>query len=304
MIFSEYVKSLLPTFESNRIKENLTNLATELDSQTVPSFQTVGETFPAKWKWKDTNVKTLVETVEKSYKGKVPARDANGLEIVHYVLVNMQSTLPFVTVQSEKLFEKQVSSANLSFNKANLIQYAEAAEFVVNYARVLFNYVTAAELAKLDSNRDLRDGVGPEDLDFLLLRRESFAAALNIMAIEVKELKDGIKSIPTSVIDEATEDDMKVIVGAGKLDPFGFAVLPFPLSIVYRAGLSIANWQMERYERALSESKVLEYRTIVLKQRIEEGTGDALIEKQLEEEEAELKVLKRKLAKIEEKYGL
>jgi len=301
---SNYIQSLLPSFEASRVKDNLTNLSQELDQYTVPSFKTMAETFPENWKWKNADVEKINKTIVSGYRNKVPMRNANSLEIIQAVLVNMQTTLPMVQLQVSKVFGNEIAAAGLSFNKATLLQYAEAAEFMINYSRVYYNYLSAVELAALEGDRSIPEGVGPDDLMYLMAKRHTFTIALNIMAITVKDVRTDLKDIPDALVSTSSEEDMKLVVGANKIDPFGFASLPFPISLVYHAGLAIADWQMDRYDRAQVEARVLEYRSLLLKQQIETGNGDAAVESRLRDEEARLKVMKRKIARLEEKYEL
>lgn len=303
MSVSNYVKGLLPSFESSRVKDNLSNLSQEIDQFTLPSTKGMVETFPHDWKWKNKNVETLDKAIRSSYRGKVFKRDASALELIEHALVNMQTTLPLMKMQADKAFGRTISSDGLTFDRAAILQFSEAATFFVNYARMMVNYLSAAELAELDGSRKVA-GIAPDDEEYLLTHRYTFALALTIMCVDGKELKAEIGQIPTSIVEANNEDDMSAIVGKGKMDPFGFADLPFPLSLVYRAGLSIADWQVNRYDQAQEEANVQQYRMILLKERIEHGQGDAATENQLKDAEERLKLARRKIAKMEEDYGI
>lgn len=303
MSVTNYVKGLLPSFESSRVKDNLTNLSQEIDQFTLPSTKGMVETFPHDWKWKNKNVETLDKAIRSSYKGKAVKRDASALELIEHALVNMQTTLPLMKMQADKAFGRTISSEGLTFDRAAILQFSEAATFFVNYARVLVNYLSAAELSELDGSRKV-EGIAPDDEEYLMANRYTFAIALNIMCVDGKELKSEMAHIPTSIVESGNEDDLVAVVGSEKMNPFGFANLPFPLSIIYRAGLSIADWQVNRYDQAQEEANVQQYRMILLKERIESGKGDAATENALKDAEERLKLARRKIAKMEEEYGL
>ncbi len=303
MSVTNYVKGLLPSFESSRVKDNLTNLSQEIDQFTLPSTKGMAETFPHDWKWKNKNVETLDKAIRSSYKGKVFKRDASALELIEHALVNMQTTLPLMKMQADKAFARTISSEGLTFDRAAILQFSEAATFFVNYARVMVNYLSAAELSELDGSRKVA-GIAPDDEEYLLANRYTFAIALSIMCVDGKELKSEMAHIPTSIVESGNEDDMVAVVGKGKMDPFGFASLPFPLSLIYRAGLSIADWQVNRYDQAQEEANVQQYRMILLKERIENGQGDAATENALKDAEERLKLARRKITKMEEDYGI
>lgn len=303
MSVTNYVKGLLPSFESSRVKDNMTNLSQEIDQFTLPYTKGMVETFPHDWKWKNKNVETLDKAIRSSYTGKVFKRDASALELIEHALSNMQTTLPLMKMQADKAFGRSISSEGLTFDKAAILQYSEAATYFVNYARMMVNYLSAAELSELDGSRKV-EGVSPDDEEYLLANRYTFSIALSIMCVDGKELKSEMAHIPSSIVESGNEEDMTVVVGKGKMDPFGFADLPFPLSLVYRAGLSVADWQVNRYDQAQEEANVQQYRIILLKERIENNQGDAATENALKDAEDRLKLSRRKIAKMEEDYGL
>lgn len=303
MSVTNYVKGLLPSFESSRVKDNMTNLSQEIDQFTLPSVKGMVSTFPHDWKWKNKNVETLDKAIRSSYTGKVFKRNASTLELIEHALVNLQTTLPLMKMQADRAFGRSISSEGLTFDKAAILQYSEAATYFVNYARVFVNYLSAAELSELDGSRTVV-GISPDDEEYLLANRYTFAIALSIMCVDGKELKDEMVHIPASIVESGNEEDMTVVVGKGKMDPFGFADLPFPLSLVYRAGLSISDWQVNRYDQAQEEANVQQYRIILLKERIENNQGDAATENTLKDAEDRLKLTRRKIAKMEESYGL
>ena len=303
MSASDYIKALLPSFESSRIKDNLTNLSQEIDQFTLPAISGLSETFPHGWKWKNKNVAILDKSIRDAYTGKVVKRDASALELIEIAMINLQTTLPILKLHADKAFGRVVASEGLTFDKAAILQFVEVAEYFINYSRVFTNYLSAAELSELSDSRKV-EGIGPDDAEYLLASRYTFTAALAICIIPAKELKAGMVNIPASAIDASTESDIIEVVGSDKMDPFGFAVLPFPLSIIYRAQLVVADWQVDRYDRAQEEANVQQYRTILLKERMEGGDGDASTERALQDAEDRLKLTRRKIAKLEESYGI
>lgn len=301
---STFISSLLPSFESSKVKDNLTNLNTEIGEHTIPAMASLLLAFPPKWKWKNKDVAYLNNYIADNYKGRISVRDANSLDIANQCLVNMQTTLPFAIKQVVDMFGGNIAATGLTFDKATVLRYAEVAEFVINYTRKLSNFISATELAELTGSRVTVSNVSPGDLEFLKSGVHTFVVGLDIMALTVADLKSGYATIPKAIVDESSENDMSVVVGRDKMDPFGFASLPFPLSVFLHVRLAIADWQMDRYEQAVADAKVIQYRSLLIKQMIENGTGDANVEGLLEDEEAELKVVKRKIAQMEDKYGL
>ena len=302
MLFSEYLSKILPTFEGSRVKSNLDSVIKEIDT-VVPTVRGLTEVWPDKYIFKSSEITLIDDAIKQHYKGKSPARNANSVDIIHAALVNMQTTLPYIKSKVSKLFKGGISTDGLSFTKANVLNFTEAAEYFVRYSRIYLNYMTAAEQAELDS-KQITKTIGPDDLEFISINRFTFIACLNVMSIELKELKKGFGSITDMIIDAKSEGAITSTVGKSAIDPFGFSPVPFPLSLIYRVRLNVSEYQITRYEEAVSEAKAIEYRTLILKERIENGQGSAAIEKRLALEEEHLLKLRRKIAKLEEKYGV
>lgn len=304
MSIVDYVKGMLPSFESSTLRDGLLNLSDELDNETIPSMKALSEALPGKRTWANENANLLNDVIVKGFKGKSPYRDPNALELILHVSNNMQTLLPLISEQAKKEFSARIVSSGLTFGKANLLQLGEVAEFFVNYARLYYNFISAVELNAMTESRQPYEGIGPDDLEYLMTHRHSFVIAMRIMGSDPKQIETELGKIPDMLIDSTTESDLKVVVGAGRMDPFQMTSLPFPLSISYRIGMLVVERQLARYDQAKADARALEYRTILLKQRIESGRGDAAIEKRLKDEEDQLNLVKRRIEKMEKKYDL
>lgn len=302
MSVANYVKSLLPSFEASRVKDNLENLSNEIDQFTLPTAENLRVTFGPDWKWRDKNAEILNKAITQDF-NKSKLRNANMLEIIAQCLTNMQTTLPFLLMESDKAFGRTIAVEGITFDRAAILQLSEVADYFVTYTRKLLNYLSAAELAELEGSR-IKHSVNTMDIEYLLANRYTYINAMNIVAIDMKEIKGGLSKIPVAIVDPENEADMRVVVGTSQMDPFGFASLPFPLSIVFKIASTINDFQIARYDAAQEEANTQQYRCIILKERIENGRGDAAVEKQLAESEDRLTLARRKIAKLEEKYGV
>lgn len=303
MNVSEYVKGLLPSFEANRVKDGLANLSKEIDQCTLPNTQGLKEVFPANWKWKDQTIAKLERALQTECKGHVKLVNPSIIEIVEFALENMQTTVPFVQMKCDKVFNRIIATNGITFDRAAVLQYAETAEFYVNYVRILLNFITAKERCALEGNREVK-GIGPEDEEYLNANIVLFGIATNIMSVDARKLKSEMDSIPDSAVDSSNEEELKVVIGESKLTPLNFAALPFPISALFRIGLFRTESQVKRFDRAVQDSKVTQYRILVLKDLINEGRSDAAIEAELADAEEELKMINYDISMMEEKYDV
>lgn len=303
MSFSQYIKRLLPSFETSRLKQTLSAVCEEIETLLAPTVEKLKPIFPANWHWRNNTVKHLMEEIHRGVKIRKVAPANNAIVLISYTLQNMLTILPFIKGEVDKAFGREIASAGLTFNKTTLIQFAEMAEFTVRYTQRLLNYVTAAELTSINGTQQIT-GIGPDDETWLKANLPTYMTALRVMSTELAELKKDMQGVPDMVVEESTEQEVKVVVGHHNVDPLGFASVPFPLSFIFNIRLAIADWQVNRYETAVAESKVVEYRILLMKQQLEEGHGDAAMERLLQVSEDRLMKLRYKISKMEEAYEL
>jgi hypothetical protein len=298
-----YLKDMLPSFETDRLKDNITNLSQEVDKFTVPAIDGLVEVFPTDWEWKDEMAARTMKKIESSSEVKMKARNPTGLEIIQKALHTCQDNLPFISLQVDKMFKSQVSKDGLTLDKTTILQYAECAEFFIDYTRVLANYITAAEVSKLKGNRD-KYAVGPKDMDYLRSNLPSYITAIKIMCVETRKLKMELNKVPSMSVSQDTYDDLVEVAGHDALNPLGFASLPWPISMFFRMGLTVSNFQVDRYQRAEQEAKALQYRSLILKDLIDGGQPEAYVEAELEDVEERMMLVRRDIEKKREKFGV
>lgn len=299
--FSSYIKSLLPSFETSRLKSALNSLCEEIQEILIPTIEKLLPIFPANWKWRNNDVKTFMTRIQTTVKLKKVPGNANAIVIINAVLANMLVTLPFMRGEVDRAFGREVAADGLTYSKTTMLQYGELADFFVRYTQILINYVTSAELNAINGSQKV-SGVGPDDLDYLRMNIPTYLVALRVLAVDVNQLKSDMRSIPDMVVDESTEEGAVALIGSHKANPLGFANLPWPISAIYRIRLGWAERQVAKYESLVAESKAVEYRILLMTQKLEEGHGDAATEKLLEVHEERLEKMRYKIAKLEQEY--
>lgn len=304
-MLSQYLKTLMPSTETRELKHSLQANYENVSGHIVPALETIGTVFNHEYRWKAPTL-VQVEKLLRDSLSRGPLKMHNNpglLEMLTDVFNNMSTTLPYIRGEVDKSFGREFTNIGLTFAKGNLIQFGEVADFTVYYARVLINYLTSNELMRLNGRtRDENLPVGDEE--YLNANAPVFANAMKIMAYPVKDLKDQLRKIPDMVASEETEGSAKIMVGAGALDPLGFASLPFPISIIYHMRLGMAEKQAEELEAIKAEAKMVEYRILLIKQRQAGGQGDAAVERELVIQEDRLFMLRKKQKAREEQYGV
>ncbi|AWN08939.1 virion structural protein [Salmonella phage SPAsTU] len=300
---------LLPSFEATNLKNQLSSNCDSI-AALEPQF---------------TNLQELVGSVQgKPFKAKPVAelstemvkylrgsgldvkglREPSMLEYVVATMQNVQALRPFLEQCIDRDIGKTLVTSSLTFNKQTVLQMLDMIEFFVGYAGTLINYITAEEIAAIPGSNIAVKGIGPKDLQYLQTRKTSFCIAVRVLATPIAKLKADYAEIPEAVFDEDTYNDLVQQFGSSTTDPLGMSSVPFPLSIIYRVRLNIAEWQMDRYDECVEAAKATELRILLYKKQQAAGEGDVHIEKLIEAHEKRLMELKYKRERLEKKYGL
>ncbi|QXO09489.1 hypothetical protein pEaSNUABM11_00065 [Erwinia phage pEa_SNUABM_11] len=301
---------LLPTFESTNLKNQLSSNCDAIGEALLPRYQTLQELIGTREGKPFLNAgveevsQSIVSALRSSDLKVKDVRHASMLEYIVPALENVLVLRPFLEQHITKDIGKSLVTSALTFNKQTLLQLLDVIDFTVGYSTTLLNYVTAVELNAVEGSNIDGGGIGPNDLQILKTKRALFAIALRVLGTPLNKLKADYAEIPEAIFDEDTYNDLVASFG-GKTDPLGMSSVPFPLSLIYRARLNWAEWQMDRYDECVAAGKAAELRILLWKkQQAEGGGGDAAIERLIQSQEKRLMDLKYKREKLEKKYGL
>lgn len=217
------------------------------------------------------------------------------------VVNNLNQLIPLLQQELNNKFRREVSNVALTYNKVSYLQIVEIVDFAIKY---IYNYldVLLALVINRQINRPTYEGLGPDDVQWIKNNANKFASIADILAKPVTTVAKLLEQAPDMVVSE-DEAAVRAVVGS-KVDPLGFANLPWPFSLVYELRLQNASRKMDLYEARQETEKVIERRVLLYKQAIENGTGDAALEKSLAVQESRLLKLKRRIEKTEAKYAL
>ncbi|MGL5648919.1 MAG: hypothetical protein ACRDDY_13810 [Clostridium sp.] len=307
MSLYQYAAKLLPSMESKAVKLNLETAQEQITNNLLVGTDMFVSTLGHEYKWKNAELIEISNKIAKAVRTqdhlKLP-RDCSGIEAIQAVLKNMQHCIPVIISEANRSFETKIFRSGLTFTKAVILQYAETVDFVVTYTATLLNWMTATEYNTLDG-RDRKSGISPNVYESIVANSVNYIEALKIMAMTTEQLKRGIKTLPQMRIAETAEGEAEQIaLGGGNANPFGFANLSWPLSMLYHYRLSRVEAQAQEFERLTAQEKALHYRVLLIKNRLERGEGDVALEKELSIHEERIRDLDYKLAQLTKKYKL
>ena len=302
--------TLLPSYEAVQLKSILKKSTDGISSELLPRFlqlQELVQTHQGK-PFNDKDVKAysdnLVKYLSKTGLNHNHYSNPTMLEFIIPALQNVAALASFLSRTIDKDMGRSVSTSVLSFNKATILRFVDIIDFAGTYAANLLNWVTARELASSTGTNISAKAISPGDLEQIHGQAIVFGIAMRILGTPINRLQADYAEIPEAIFDPDNYQDLLHSFGEQKVDPLGFASLPFPLSIVLRIQLWRAEKQMDGYEECVRAAKAAEMRILLMRKQIAEGTSDAAAEKLLSAYEKQYEELKYERARLEAKYGL
>ena len=299
MKLTQYITSLLPGFERSELLSDVRLLSKELVEITIPPFEAAAPIY-SKWKFQSKAIQDFAKefdhTVKSDFKG-------NYVEVLNEVLKRSQENLGVIERMIEKNFAQDIMRDGMTYMKANILQYLEAITFLSKYSRKVLLWTHAAETNVIEKRNDrIGKEMTPAERDWLHVNRASFFAVVNIVAGKPKDVEATLSAVPDIVINPDNAQNVLATVGARRLDPFHFGLIPIALNPIYHIRMAIAEWQVARYNAAIEEKRGLEYRLLALK-GAQDGKKDAKLEEAIEYNEERLSKLNYKLARMEQDYA-
>lgn len=295
MTVAKYLSSLLPNFERSQINEDIRLLKEELNERTLGPFEAASEHFKRDG-FQSREAKEFNNLFQRSVKTDVRG---DWTLVCHTAFARLDDVLDHLNGTVDKNFAKDITKEGMTYLRANILRYLEAASFAMRYARktLLWSYAKEHEAALGSSPSE---PLSKAEVSWLITNRQTFFRAIEILSTKPKEAEKFFKNIPNMVIIPDEVEVAQATVGATRLDPFHLGILPIKLNPIYHVRMAIAEWQVARHKASQEEKKALEYRLLALKELRENGERDAKLEQNIEYTEARLKKLNFKLAQMEE----
>lgn len=298
-----YLASLLPSFDRQRITTHIASMQSDLGSGTLKVYRDAASLYskhPFKSKF---NV-----DFEKLYRNKL-----KGIKAKTYVegICTILSTLPDKLALMDSLvssnFSKDVQKDGLTYKKVNVLKYLDVCDFAVTYADRLLLYSMASETYhNTGAESELSEDFVPAMSKWIMSNEVNFLDALKVLELPVREVKEKLESVPdvTAAPDPDKAQMAKSMVGESKLDPIGLGFLITTWgNPIYKLRMTLAEWQVARYKAKQEEKRALEYRLLALEESYDKKT-DPKLKQTIDYTQGRLKRLNHRLAEIEADAGV
>lgn len=299
----EWKNKLKGSINTSDVKNNLSNLESEISRELLPAFVSLSEVLDGNF-----NSEFMGEYnkyfLDEFKNEKIFLKRINNPTILDYQVSLLRNLLNILPWLGNQFSARSIHVEGMELRQSNLVQMVDLVEFTVRYMTEFLNVSSFYELNSIPGSNQKVGKLTPTQEDYLSIHRFSFVIGMDILHRDLSSIKAAYGKIPALLADSEKYNKLVEVVGHGNADPLNLSVPPFPLSIIFYPQMVIANWQMDRLERLEATSKLVQYRVVALKRKLESGEGDANIEKEISLQEERLSQLQRKLIKTEEQYGL
>lgn len=299
MQIQDYLASLLPSFEADRVKKDILTLREELKNTTLPAYSAAADNF------KRVNlIAKMTQDYDKRFQQivKVDVR-GNYVIVTNEVMHRLAGNLDALEELVDRYFANDVVAKGLTFLKANLIQYLEACSFALRYGRklLLWTYQCETNAAKKDVAA-MGQELTEYERNYLAKNAQHFANVIRILSGKAKELETAIEQCPDVVITAENVPVLQRTMGLAKTDPFKFNLIPVKLNPIYHIRMAIAEYQVKCYKTAIEEKRTLEYQLMAL-ENARTGKKDPKLEEAIEYNQNRLQKMNVDIQRMEEEYA-
>jgi hypothetical protein len=294
-----YISSLLPSFERQRILNDIASLQAELSGTTLKMYGDAGATF-AKNKFK---AKVNVE-FDTDFHGKLrDNRSVNFVSAIEAILKSVPAKLSYLEGLVNANYATDMTREAITYQKATVLKYLEVVSFTLSYAdRLLLDTLAAETFQNNNASQLIGTNQAPAIYKWMSAHRLDFLNAMCVLAMPLDETREKIESIPDITAIPSNADTVRETVGPAKLDPLGLGfMITTWFNPIYHSRMAFAEWQVERFKAKQEEKRALEYRLFALQESYT-NKKDPKLEQQIQYSEGRLQSLNHKLSQLESDY--
>lgn len=299
MNLKTFLASVVPHFERNRIIEDIDSLATDLESNLIPSYVAADKLFAGK-KFGSHAGRTLEAMFHLRFKDE---RNKTHLQFITQTLPGLLETLKMVERLVPEIFGRDVTKDALTYKKAAVLQLLSVIRFYNDYAgRYLLRLLAAEDAAVKKAPEDTT--LLPIDKKYFEENLETFLQAAHVLALPTSVIAERLGNMQDLQIVVDKINTISATLGTDTVDPLklGFIGPAATNSPIYKLRSAIANYQVAKHKANQETAKAIQLRLFALKDAYA-GKTDPKIQQQIEYNEGRLQRLKEEVASFEERFA-
>jgi hypothetical protein len=293
-----FLKNILPSFTKKDLREKLRTISSKFSEILHPTADTVFEGLDER-KAKSTFFKTFVRELVSDSAAAV--RNAAGpYKLVFMTAMgNGQKLLELIEQYVDKNVPSTIHIEGVTYQTGSVLRLVELLDFFADYSMRNFNFICASESEIEAFDKPDINPSTPAELKYLLRHRADYFKVMSLLAKDGKRIMAMLDDLPEITLGDVDSTTTPALAGA-QGDPLQLGIIPVVSSIFHRIGITLVNYELDRYDRALKDKRVIEMRLEALRNR-RNGNPDAAIEAVIDGYDRELVVLRQKISDYEER---
>lgn len=296
MKIENFIKSLLPTLEYDKVRDDLANSLKLLRTATIPALKQAELAFKAH-DFKSAVYKDYWDTYRN---GSGNSRQKNIIDVMLDGCERMEVALITIESMLDELFVSDAEAIGLTYRKANAIQLIAAGSFVAKYARKALLHIFVAESMEYQESgvESMTDSIPPAELDWLDKNIVNFFVILRNLERAGEDIKKRLIAVPDVTVTPNNVAIATSVHGEQNLDPLNMGFIPVVLNPIYHVQMLWVEYLANSYHAAKDELMLIQLRKLNL-ERLQAGKPDARIQKEIAALEGRISKLNQKIEKLE-----
>lgn len=291
MKIEKFFESMLPSISKSTLKEELRNLADEVNHKSIPPYVNATELFNKRYKFKSR----VLKDVQRRFDAKVDGRHENYILAVNDALKNASKNIVLLHKLVDEHYDSVAVREGMTYLKVNIAQYIESIAFLSVFSRRLLLATYGFEgLGETAAGKHLS-----KDMEFVNKRLTDFMIVVNANLKTQRQLEKSFDGIPDIKVDPETAPIIRQQVGLDKVDPNKFGFISSALNPFYHLGMLVARYQVHRIRLAEEEMELLNLKLAHLKNE-SMGKKDPKLEEVIERYTARVSKLQYELEEMKD----
>lgn len=299
MSLKDFLSSLVPHFERNRILEDIDSLSSDLGTILIPSYESAAKLFRGR-----KFASQAGKVTEAMFHVRFPQeRNNTHVVFIHQNLINLKETLEKIEEMIDQLFDRDVTRDSLTYKKAAVLQFLSVARFYNDYAgRHLLRLVAGEDAAHKQLPEDTQ--LLPVDVRYFNENLENFLHASQVVVLGPMQIMERLTQMQDLQIVIDRINSVSATLGVENVDPLrlGFMGPNATSSPIYKARAWLANYQVANNNRNKELAKLLQLRLFALRDAYN-SKSDPKLQKEIDYNQERLDRLNESVAEFEERYG-
>lgn len=276
MNIKRWFTSILPQFTKGSVLEDVSSKRKKLKENILPIMEQLAK-IHGKRKFKNEWVQNIDRRIDREadirYQG-------NFIVGINEALKNSLDILDFIETQIQQNFEQDVVRDAMTVVRANSLQFLETIGMVSDYTpRLMIAVMAMEDLA--GGNQEAADEITVGEFKWLDARFSNFITGIEILSMKKGDVEKKFKELPDLSMNADNIGIVESTIGANKLDPFKFGLIPIIGDVIYHVRMNMAERRVQSLKLAEEQKRMLEFKLLQLEQT-EKGERDARLQKQID----------------------